>query len=397
MKSDSGSARFFFGLLGGVAAGYAIYRTIEAARAVQTPPAKLPEDSKAYGSLRRGLMLAGILRSSGMLAAFAASDAPARLESAIATRIAHPYLQRCAFIATLIAADSLLELPIGYAEDFELERRFGLSSETQHGWLRDRVVGAALAIAISAPLFALAWSAIARWPKAWPWALASAAPPLLTAANLVLPLYVQPLFNTFEPYTGPLEARLRALAAHVGVTSVDILKTDMSKRTRKANAYVIGLFSTHRIVIGDTLLNDFKDDEIAFIVAHELGHYVGKDTWRGVALGSSTVALIAFLANALVRREKSGSAAHAMRLIAAGSLVAQALTPLLAAATRELEWAADRFALRVSRDPRAGIAAFQRLRERNLAEDEQPRWMELLFSTHPALRRRIAALQAAAT
>ena len=340
-------------------------------------------------------MLAGIVRSTAVLGAFAGSEAPRRLEAAIARRISHPFLQRAAFIATLIALDSLLEVPIGYAEDYELERRFGLSTEEPRAWLRDRATGSAVSIAISAPLFALAWTAIARWPKAWPWVVAGAAPALLAAANVILPLYISPLFNTFEPYTGPLANRLRALAAHVGVPSVDILQTDMSKRTRKANAYVIGLFSTHRIVIGDTLLNDFKDDEIAFIVAHELGHYVGKDTWKGVALGTAAITLIAFAAAGLVRKTKRGSATHVMRLIAAGGFVAHGLTPFLAAATRELEWAADRFALRVSRDPRAGIDAFERLRQRNLAEDEQPRWMEVLFATHPSLRQRIAALNAA--
>ena len=383
------------GLLGGIAAGYALARTIEAARAIQHPAGLLPEDPQKYGRLRRGLMLAGIVRSSALLGAVAASEVPQHLEAAIARRVAHPFLQRAAFIATLIAIDSVLEAPIGYAEDYELERRFGLSTETPRAWLRDRITGAALSMALSAPLLALAWTAIARWPKAWPWALASAAPPLLAAANLIVPLYISPLFNKFEPYTGPLANRLRALAAHVGVAGVDILQTDMSKRTRKANAYVMGLFSTHRIVIGDTLLNDFRDDEIAFIVAHELGHYVGKDTWKGVAIGSASVALIAFASAALVRKTKSGSAAHVIRLMAVGGFLAHGLTPFLAAATRQLEWAADRFALRVSRDPRAGIAAFERLRERNLAEDEQPRWMEVLFSTHPSLRRRIAALNAA--
>jgi Zn-dependent protease with chaperone function len=71
--------------------------------------------------------------------------------------------------------------------------------------------------------------------------------------------------------------------------------------------------------------------------------------------------------------------------------------PVLAAFSRARERAADRFALEATGDARAGIAAFTQLREQNLAEAEQPRWMELLFSSHPSLRRRIDALESYAT
>ena len=80
--------------------------------------------------------------------------------------------------------------------------------------------------------------------------------------------------------TGSLEERLRALATRFGVGDADILRMDMSRQTRKANAFVTGIGRTHRIVLGDTLIDGFEPSEIEFVVAHELGHYVSKDTWR---------------------------------------------------------------------------------------------------------------------
>ena len=104
--------------------------------------------------------------------------------------------------------------------------------------------------------------------------------PLFVLANLIVPVYILPLFNKFEPLTGPLEVRLRALATRFGVGDAEILRMDMSRQTKKANAFVAGIGSTHRIVLGDTLIDKFEPDEIEFVVAHELGHYVTRDTWR---------------------------------------------------------------------------------------------------------------------
>ncbi len=85
--------------------------------------------------------------------------------------------------------------------------------------------------------------------------------------------------------TGSLEERLRRLAARFGVGDAAILRMDMSRQTRKANAFVTGIGRTHRIVLGDTLIEAFPEDETEFVVAHELGHYVNKDTWRLIGLG----------------------------------------------------------------------------------------------------------------
>jgi len=75
-------------------------------------------------------------------------------------------------------------------------------------------------------------------------------------------------------------------------------------------------------------------------------------------------------------------------------LATQALRPLLFAFSRSREWAADRFALDATHDPAAGAAAFRRLRDQNLADEDPPAWYEFFFASHPSLRARIAALEA---
>jgi Zn-dependent protease with chaperone function len=161
---------------------------------------------------------------------------------------------------------------------------------------------------------------------------------------------------------------------------------------------VCGVLGTRRIVVGDTLLDNFEERETLFVVAHELGHYVSKDVWRAVALGTLAAGAIFFGGNALAaqRARSLATAAGLGRLFFNGSLLTLLAGPLLAAFSRSRERAADGFAVSATGDAQAGVEAFSRLRERNLAEDEQPRWMELLFSSHPSLKSRIAELQEAA-
>jgi STE24 endopeptidase len=241
--------------------------------------------------------------------------------------------------------------------------------------------------------------ALRRAPRSWPLWASVGAFPLFVIGNVIVPLYVMPLFNEFEPITGSLEERLRALAKRFGVGDAAILRMDMSRQTRKANAFVTGIGRTHRIVLGDTLIGAFPETETEFVVAHELGHYVNRDTWRLIALGE-VMAIVLFLTSNLAvsaqeREELRDRPLLIVRLYALMLVATQMLRPLLFAFSRSREWAADRFALEATGDAAAGASAFRRLRDQNLAEEDPPGWYEFFFASHPSLRARIAALDEA--
>jgi STE24 endopeptidase len=172
---------------------------------------------------------------------------------------------------------------------------------------------------------------------------------------------------------------------------------DMSRQTRKANAFVTGIGRTHRIVLGDTLIAAFPEDETEFVVAHELGHYVNRDTWRLIGIGQAIATLLFLVSDATATREAPEDLRYRplllVRIYAVMLVASQALRPLLFAFSRSREWAADRFALAATNDPQAGAGAFRRLREQNLADEDPPGWYEFFFSSHPSLRARIAALE----
>jgi STE24 endopeptidase len=383
---------FLLGIAAGLTAGYAAARTYEALQMLRAggQQPKRP-DAAEYGALRRKLAVSGIARSLAGSAALAYGPMGERLERSV--RGLPVWLRPMAFVAEVSLIESLAELPVDFVEGYAVERRYGLSEQHLASWLTDHAKQSILGGAVAAGLSGILAAVLRKFPNSWPYVSSIGAFPLLLLANIVIPLYVLPMFNTYEPLTGPLEERLRRLAARYGVGDAEILRMNMSKQTKKANAFVIGIGNTHRIVVGDTLIEHFPEEEIEFVVAHELGHYVSRDTWRMIAMGQMTAMAILFGAFAAERKSTMPDALKLARIQLWATLLSQLLRPGLSAFARSREWAADRFALDTTRAPQTGASAFRRLRDQNLAEDEQPAWYEFIFSTHPSLKARIEALE----
>ena len=391
MKSRS----LLLGLGAGIAAGYVLVRTVEAMREWRDPSPPREKDPIAYAAIRRRLEVADTARAMAGFVAFAYGPLAERLDRA--TNGAPVWLRPALFFGPLSVLGAIADLPASFVQGYALERQFGLSDQPRRAWLVDYAKSALIGAALSAFLGTLLGTAVRRAPKRWPWLAGAGTLPLFVAANIIVPLYVLPLFNKFEPVVGSLEARLRALAARFGVGDAAILRMDMSRQTRKANAFVTGIGRTHRIVLGDTLIEHFPENETEFVVAHELGHYVNKDTWRMIGLGELLALTLFLIANAAASREERERLREhpllVVRIYALMLVATQALRPFLFAFSRAREWAADRFASATTRDPQAGAAAFRRLRDQNLADEDPPGWYELFFASHPSLRARIAALE----
>lgn len=330
-------------------------------------------------------------------AAFSAGGGAAALSRSTAR--APVALRPAMFVIAGMLGASLLELPSVFIEEHEYERRYGLTEQPVRNWAIDHLKGAAIGTLVAAML-SVPFATLQRKKRdTWPLLATLGLAPVLVLAGLVVPVYIAPLFNKFEAVEGPLEIRLRALARRFGVGDAAILRMDMSRQTSKANAYVTGMFKTHRIVIGDTLLASFSDSETEFVVAHELGHYVSFDSWRMMGMGLAIAGTMFVLANLMmpkVKRDRYDDPAVLYELYVWMIVFSALMRPAVTAFSRSREWAADRFARAATRDPQTGASAFRRLREQNLAEDQVPRWYELLFSTHPSLGARIAALEAEA-
>ncbi len=395
MSTAKTFGRFALGAAAGLTLGYSAVRLRDMLADRATPAPAKARDAKAYGTARRVLMVTGLVRStaSGAVWAFALSDGFDRALGKLPVALRLPV-----FVGLLTALEAARDWPADYIEDHQMERIFGNSERTYEAWASERIKATAIGGGVAMVLAGVAGSLMRRAPKRWPLIAIAGLPVLMAFANVVAPTFIMPLFNKYLPLEGALEQQIRALATRYGVGNATILRFDMSRQTKKANAFVTGVFGTERIAIADTLLDEFADDETLFVVAHELGHYVKKDPWVAIALGTSLMALPILIGNDTVRRTTGrdvGDPGTAMRLAFFMSLGQLLAMPVANAFSRMIERRADRFALAATNDAPSGVRAFRRLRDQNLAEDQGPKWSELLFSSHPSLGSRIAALEAA--
>ena len=396
MSTGSKLGRFALGAAAGLTVGYTFVRLRDMIADRTTPAPAKERNAKSYGEARRILMVTGLVRSTASAAvwAFTLSDGFDRALGKFPLVLRLPV-----FVGLLTAIEAARDWPTDYIEDHQMERIYGNSERTYEAWSNERIKATGIGAGVAMLLSGIAGIMMRKAPKRWPWIAIAGLPGLMAFANVVAPTFIMPLFNKYIPLEGPLEQQIRTLAGHFGVGGATILRFDMSRQTKKANAFVTGVFGTERIAIADTLLDEFADDETLFVVAHELGHYVKKDPWVAIALGTALTALPMLIGNTTVRRTTGrdvGDPGTAMRLAFFMSLGQLVGMPIANAFSRMIERRADRFALAATNDAESGIRAFRRLRDQNLAEDQGPKWSELLFSSHPSLGSRIAALEAAA-
>lgn len=305
-------------------------------------------------------------------------------------------------LAVLFLAD-LLTLPFAAWRQTVLVR-YGLSTQGWSGWAVDLVKSYAVSAIIGA-LVLLGFYAVVRLAPHWWWALGAAGAALLVVLlSFVLPVLVEPVFNTFTPMQpGPLRSELVALAARDRVPVRDVLVADASRRTRAVNAYVSGLGPTRRVVVYDTLLREATPEEVTSVVAHELGHARDRDVWTGTvlgALGAAATVVVLFLVGSwppLLRLAGVDGIAQPRAfplLIALVTVAGLVATPAQALVSRRVEARADEHALALTRDPATFEAMQRRLAGVNLADPDPPRWEYLWSASHPSTVERMAAARA---
>jgi STE24 endopeptidase len=357
------------------------------------------DKSVRYHRLKRRLSMLSVVWSAGLLAALLATGANRALADAAARATSSPALS----VLLVLLALAVLHEPVSGLIDFYaghiVEHRYALSRQTAAEWLADhlKAIGVGLALAIGAGSFVY-WTMRAQ-PQWW-WLLAGLgfAAVIVLLANLA-PVILLPLFFRIEPLDkASLRDRLERLAERAGARVMGVYRWQLGQKTSKANAALTGMGATRRILLADTMIDQYSEDEIEVVLAHELAHHVHRDIWRGIAL-EVVLLLAGFLAaDRVVRwlgpmfgvRDLADPAGVPLLLLAAGA-VSLVLMPLMLAASRQYERRADRFALDLTRNPAAFTTAMKRLGAQNLAEDEPSRLVQWLFYSHPPVPERIAA------
>jgi STE24 endopeptidase len=361
------------------------------------------DKSTRYHRLRRradvistvvaGLVLLGLSVSGG---AVSLQEGAAGVSGTLPTGLEEAVTVVFVTIATLLLLQ-LVEMPFAYYQGFVLEHRYGLSTQSIAHWLADQVKGVVLGIGLGVVGASIVFATIRNWPDVWWIVSASAFALAMVGLVRVAPVLLLPLFYKFKPLDRPaLSARLLALAAKARTDVVGVFEWVVSSHTKKANAALAGMGRTRRILLSDTLLADYSEDEIEVILAHELAHHVHRDLWRGMLL--QTILLFGgfAFANFMLRsavaplglRGLADPAALPL-LMLSGGVSSFLMLPIVNGLSRLQERAADRYALTTTGNIDAFVTAMKRLSQQNLAEEYPSPLVRWLFYSHPPIRERI--------
>ncbi len=272
--------------------------------------------------------------------------------------------------------------------------RAGLATGTWRTWGSDQLKSTAIEASFAGAGAAVTTALARRWPSGW-W-LPAAGGSVLVGAGLgaLGPIVLDPLFSSFDPLPeGELRDDVLALARDAGVTVGGAYSIDASRRTNLPNAYVNGLGPSRRVVLFDTLINNYTRDELRFVVAHELGHVRYRDMPRLLAFAALSAPATAFAVQRVswsLSRER-GTAGAVPALLLSTYLVSAPLGVLVARLSRAIERRTDRFALSLTHTPEAAASLFRQMALQGLRDLDPPRWLTAVLATHPSTSERIAA------
>jgi STE24 endopeptidase len=357
------------------------------------------KQAKQYARIRRRLWLMDTALGGIYLLAWLLFGWSRALAAWLKTITPNDWLLVLGFVAIFGGIAFVLELPLDYYSGFSLPHRFGQSSQDLKGWVTDQLKGLLINIPIGLIVIELIYLAL-RTTGGWWWLWTAGGMLVFTVllSNLA-PILIMPLFNKFVPLGdehAELADRLMKLAERANTKVRGVFKFDMSKRTKAANAALTGLGNTRRIVLGDTLINEFTTDEIESVLAHELGHQVHKDIPILIAFSTLMTLTGLYLASLGITwagahfsfngpGDVAGLPALGIVLGAFG-LVTQPLGNLV---SRWRERLADEYSLQSTAHPAAFASAFVRLANQNLGEVDPEKWVVFMFYDHPPLGERI--------
>jgi STE24 endopeptidase len=355
--------------------------------------------ARRYAQLRRRLLLVDLALGGIYLLVWLVFGWSSALRDALLQVTTNPWIVVALFALVFGGIYLVINSPLAFYEDYILPHRFGLSHQAFPSWLMDQFKGLLLGGIFGLVVLELVYALLRLQPENW-WLWVTG---MLLLFDVLLsnlaPILILPLFNRYVPLAekyGSLAERLMHLSDRAGTHVQGVFTFDMSRRTSAANAALVGLGNSRRIILGDTLLQEFSADEIETVLAHELGHHANHDIPLLITMQSLLTLVGFYLVSIIldwgVRYFNFSGPAD----IAALPLLGLALgfyglvtMPLGNAISRWRERKADEFALRITGNGQAFASALTRLANQNLAEVEPAPWEVFLLHSHPPLSRRI--------
>ncbi len=303
------------------------------------------------------------------------------------------------YVVMLMLISKVIGSPLEYYA-FQLEHRYNLSNQKFGSWVWDESKSFVLGLVMATIVVELLYLLIRQTPQHW-WLVAWAVfLGLMVLLAQLAPIALFPIFYKFEPLENDeLKRRLIVLSERAGTHVRGVYKWHLSEKSRKANAALTGLGGTRRIILADTLLDNYSDDEIEAVLAHELGHHVHRHILKSIFVQAGITLFGFWLANEVLRYaverrnmfETMSDFANLPLLILVSTALSLLLMPALNAYSRFNERQADRYCFESVASVQPFISSMNKLAEQNLSEKTPAPWVEWLLHSHPAIARRVAA------
>ncbi|WP_342041568.1 M48 family metallopeptidase [Bacillus sp. OTU2372] len=305
------------------------------------------------------------------------------------------WLSFFAFVATF---------PLNYIS-YSLSRTYHISTQTFASWMKDELIDFWLNYGTWLIIVPVLYWLMKKSQKRWwlyGWLLSV---PFTLFMMFLQPVVIDPLYNDFYPLKNKeLETKILVLAEKADIPAQHVFEVNMADKTNALNAYVSGIGSNARIVLWDTTLNRLNDDQILFIMAHEICHYVEKHIYFGIA-GYLLLSLLGLyltykIMNWAVRKWGKELKIDDVRDIRSLplffmilSLLLFSASPLTNLVSRYEETRADKYAIEMTKNPEAAISSFQELTRSGLSEVNPPLLVKIFRYTHPSMLDRISMLE----
>src|SRR5437660_8268563 len=372
-----------------------------AASITTTIPVDSPQ-TRRYNRIRRWLGIADFILGAVVLVVLLATGWSGTLRDIALGDAAQNYvLAVFLYVLMLMTIAKLLGLGLDYY-GFRLEHRFQLSNQRLRAWLWDEAKGFLVGLVLATIVTELLYFIMRQAPQHW-WLIAWVVfLGFFVLMAQVSPVVLFPIFYKFEPLDNEdLKARLVRLSERAGTRVRGVYQWKLSEKSKKANAALTGLGNTRRIILADTLLENYSPDEIEAVLAHELGHHVHRHIFKSILMQAAITFIGFWAANWVLHYavdrwhifETLSDFANLPILVLVSTALSFLVLPALNAYSRFNERQADRYAFQSIASVGPFISSMNKLADQNLAERTPSRFVEWFFHSHPAIARRIAAAE----
>jgi len=302
------------------------------------------------------------------------------------------------YVVTFYSTMTIFGFPLEFFSGYIHEHKWDFSNHTVKSWLWEKIKSFFIGLIIFILILGLLLWIMAITPKWW-WLVAALVMAFVSVVFAILfPIVIAPIFNKYTPIQNEkLTKVLDKMFVRGGLKSSGIFKEDMSRQTKKENAFLAGLGKTRRIVLGDNLLENMTIHEIESIIAHEVGHYKYQHIWKNIGIGTLQQLLIFFVINLILKwafphflsSTQGNLSLFPIFAILLGGFSGFLFAPLKNCLSRNFEKEADRYALANIKNNRAFMTALAGLANRNLSNAYPEWWMKSLYYSHPPIGERL--------